>query len=154
MTATNQSADDLLQVYQQAVLEHSRNPHHLGRVSHATHEAEGFNPLCGDKVAVSLKLSGETIEAAAHETTGCAICMASASMMADAVTGKTTAESLQLIEAVNGMLLPENETNLPGMPLDALEGVRKYPSRIKCATLPWRSLEAALAGDAASVTTE
>jgi len=154
------TADDLTQVYQQVVLEHSRKPKHFGRLENATHQAEGFNPLCGDKVSLQLEIAGDQIKAAGHETTGCAICMASASMMTDALGDSTVQEATDLAAAIDAMLNNEQSADkLPGMPLDALEGVKAYRSRIKCATLPWRSLEAALqspvtAGDAASVTTE
>lgn len=151
------AAEDLKQVYQQLVLEHSRQPHHFGRLTAATHEAEGFNPLCGDKVAVYLQIEDEQIISIAHETSGCAICKASASMMSDTVTGQSTSFANDLINRVDTMLTSDaadNANDKPGLPLISLEGVRAYPSRIKCATLPWLSLQAALQGDSNSVTTE
>jgi len=151
------TAEDLKQVYQQLVLEHSRDPHHFGRLRAATHEAEGFNPLCGDKVAVYLQIEGDQIAHIAHETSGCAICKASASMMSDTVTGQSTSFATDLIDRVDTMLnsdAADDVAGKPGLPLASLEGVRAYPSRIKCATLPWQSLQAALQGGSHSITTE
>jgi len=147
------SADELKQVYQQTVIEHSREPHHFGRLESATHQAEGFNPLCGDKTRVYLQIENDLVERISHETSGCAICKASASMMADTVSGQSIATADALIAQTDNMLNGD-ASNKPGLPLESLEGVRAYPSRIKCATLPWRSLQAAMHGDKQSITTE
>jgi len=140
--------DDLTSIYQAAVLEHSRNPHHFGSLDSATHQAEGFNPLCGDKCTVYLQVDDNVISGASHETAGCAICQSSASMMSDALQGIAIKDAEKLGDKVMNMLSSEHNGAGPGMPLQALEGVRAYTSRIKCATLPWRTLSAALQGEA------
>ena len=147
--------NDLMQVYQKTLLEHSRNPHHFGAIEGATRTAEGFNPLCGDKVTVYLRTSadGQQINEVSHETSGCAICMSSASMMTDAVQTLSAADALSLCGQVQAMLSGDNASDTgPGMPLVSLAGVRAYPTRVKCATLPWRTLTAALSGETRTTT--
>lgn len=145
--------EKLMQVYQKTVLEHSRKPHHFGQLATATHSAEGFNPLCGDKVTVYLNMSSNgTISAARHETSGCAICMSSASMMADAIQALNFETAKALCLQVNTMLTSDSSGNPPGMPLQSLEGVRAYPSRVKCATLPWQTLLTAMMGETLTTT--
>jgi len=148
-------SDELMQVYQKTVLEHSRNPHHFGPLKGATRTAVGFNPLCGDKVTIYLSTSadGAQITEARHETSGCAICMSSASMMSDAVQKLATDAAVSLCSQLETMLSGNPVESGPGMPLESLAGVRAYPTRVKCATLPWRTLMAALSG-ASSATTE
>ncbi|MDG2155382.1 MAG: SUF system NifU family Fe-S cluster assembly protein [Gammaproteobacteria bacterium] len=144
---------ELMQVYQKTVLEHSRKPHHFGKLVNATHSAEGFNPLCGDKVTVHLTMnSNGTINEVSHETTGCAICMSSASMMADAIQALDSAAANALCSQVHTMLTSDSNDNPPGMPLKSLEGVRAYPSRVKCATLPWQTLLTAMMGETLTTT--
>ena len=147
---------ELQNIYRDTVLEHSRNPHNFGRIEEAKLEAEGFNPLCGDKVSVYINTSDQQIEQCAFEATGCAISMASASLMMDSIENNDLAAVEKLIEQVDRMFTskdePHHECAVPA--LEALGGVRAYPSRIKCATLPWRTLQAALAGDKKTATTE
>jgi nitrogen fixation protein NifU and related proteins len=148
-------SEELMQVYQKTVLEHSRNPHHFGALEGATRKAEGFNPLCGDKITIYLSTStdGQQITEASHETSGCAICMSSASMMADAVQTLSAAAATSLCAQLEALLNGNSATDTgPGMPLESLAGVRAYPTRVKCATLPWRTLMAALSGETKATT--
>ncbi|MGI9307659.1 MAG: Fe-S cluster assembly sulfur transfer protein SufU [Gammaproteobacteria bacterium] len=146
----------LQDVYRETVLEHSRHPHHFGQLDDAELEAEGFNPLCGDKISVYLNTADEKIAQCAFQATGCAISMASASLMMDAVNGREVQRVTDLIRQVKNMFGTTEgsaDDNIVAS-LDALAGVRAYPSRIKCATLAWQTLEAALTGETATATTE
>ena len=146
----------LQDIYRDTVLEHSRNPRSFGRLADANHEAEGFNPLCGDKITVFLNVADQKIDECSFEATGCAISIASASLMMGSVQGKKAASVTALIQQVKDMFGKSgnavDETIVPS--LEALSGVRAYPSRVKCATLPWSTLEMALAGDSETATTE
>lgn len=149
MTADGQLKD----LYRDTVLRHSRAPHNLRRMESHQARAEGHNPLCGDHITVYLRMKGATIDDVAYEAEGCAISMASASMMTDVVAGRTPAEAGALAQAVAALL----DGSPPGCELgeiNALAGVRAYPARKRCAMLPWRTLEAALGGAAGTVTTE
>jgi nitrogen fixation NifU-like protein len=143
-------------MYRQTVLEHSRNPRNFRRLERPDRLAEGFNPLCGDKITVYLDLREQTIDTIAFEGTGCAISLASASMMMEAVQGRPLDEVRALVGKAQAMFGSDAdtpvETDIDG--LDALGGVRAYPSRVKCATLAWKTLEAALSGESGSITTE
>ncbi|MDG1463172.1 MAG: SUF system NifU family Fe-S cluster assembly protein [Gammaproteobacteria bacterium] len=140
-------SDELMQIYQKTLLEHSRNPHHFGSLKGATHTAEGFNPLCGDKITIYLNIDTEKlIIEASHETSACAICTSSASMMTDAITQLSLIQAEELCQQVDEMLKSDTPAQAPDMPIQSLEGVRAYPSRVKCATLPWGTLLAALSG--------
>lgn len=137
--------EDLQNVYRERVLDHSRNPHNFGKPDLAELSATGHNPLCGDKLTVYLNLDEDTISNAAFEGSGCAISLASASMMTDLLKGLSIKDANDMIEAARCML-NEDQDDLPAALKDfrALEGVRAYPSRIKCATLAWTAAEAAL----------
>jgi nitrogen fixation NifU-like protein len=151
----NTSDQELQSVYREKVLEHSRNPHNFKHPDNPDYEAQGFNPLCGDKVTVYLKLSDKVLSEVSFEGTGCAIAIASASMMTDALTGCTVASADALIASVNQMFKEETSVaNEKLAEIKSLEGVRKYPSRIKCAILAWTAASAALHGDDAQVSTE
>ncbi|MEC8614242.1 MAG: SUF system NifU family Fe-S cluster assembly protein [Verrucomicrobiota bacterium] len=147
-------SEDLNDLYQEIILDHNKRPRHYGALANATHEAEGYNPLCGDKIEVFLQLTGDVIEAIQFECASCAICKASASIMAEALVGKSISvgESLQVL--VSRIL----KTDTISVTLDlqgeiaALSGVRNFPARIKCATLPWHTYQAALRGEAKAVT--
>jgi len=149
---------DLRDLYQEVILDHSRHPRNFGRVEAASHTAKGNNPLCGDRVTVYLDVEGEQVRAARFEAKGCAICLASASMMTELVTGKSVAEANQAFDRFHSSLVrrePPTETELAALDkLASLIGVREFPMRVKCATLPWHTLQAALAGGGKSVTTE
>jgi nitrogen fixation NifU-like protein len=151
----NDATTDLQAVYRERVLEHSRNPHNLRRPASPDREAIGFNPLCGDKLTVYVNLKDDNITDIAFEGTGCAISMASASMMTDALAGCSLAEADQLIDATQKIFTNDQPvTNEKLSEIKALEGVRSYPSRIKCATLAWIALTAALHGQTNQVSTE
>jgi nitrogen fixation NifU-like protein len=151
----NDATTDLQTVYRERVLEHSRNPHNLRRPSSPDREAVGFNPLCGDKLTVYVNLEDDNIIDVAFEGTGCAISMASASMMTDALTGCSLAEADQLIAATKKIFTNDQPIKNEKLnEIQSLEGVRSYPSRIKCATLAWTALTAALHGQSSQVSTE
>jgi nitrogen fixation protein NifU and related proteins len=138
-------------LYQQTIVDHAKRPRNFGPLPGANRMAEGSNPLCGDELRLNLRVT-DTIEAAKFEGGGCAVCMASASMMTLAVTGRTPAEAARLMQRVRELVAGKDETNLGE--LESLKGVARYPARRKCALLAWRALEAALAGEAAKVSTE
>ena len=139
---------DLKDLYRQQILDHARNPRNFGRLKEATHAAPGINPLCGDKLHVYLNVTADdTISAAWFEGSGCAISMASASLLTETVCDVSTDEALELAAAVDARLTSgddrlANEVAL--QKLQALDGVREHPARIKCATLAWKTLQSAL----------
>jgi nitrogen fixation NifU-like protein len=149
---------DLRDLYQEVILDHSRHPRNFGRVEAASHTAKGNNPLCGDRVTVYLDVEGEQVREARFEAKGCAICVASASMMTELVIGKSVAEANQTFDRFHASLVrrePPTEAELAALDkLASLTGVREFPMRVKCATLPWHTLQAALAGGGKPVTTE
>lgn len=140
-------SDALHDLYQEIILEHNKRPRHYGALEGHTHRAEGYNPLCGDKINVYLKLEGDRVADIQFEAAACAICKASASMMSESLLGKTLAEAKQLDARVNSLLTTEIEADLAVEgEVAALAGVRNFPARIKCATLPWHTFELALEG--------
>ena len=143
-------------LYQTLVLEHGRHPKNRGPLPGATHAARGDNPLCGDRVDVSLVLDGDRIADARFEGAGCAIALASASMMTEAVRGRSRAEVEVLCRAFDELLSGAGSAGASRVlgDLNAFAGVRRYPVRVKCARLSWQTLLAALAGGAGGVTTE
>jgi nitrogen fixation NifU-like protein len=141
---------ELRRLYREAILDHGKRPRNQSSLADADHEAEGRNPLCGDHIALYIKSGGGRIEKIRFQGGGCLISVASASMMTEAVQGKSAAECGELIEAVAGLA---GDGALP-RELRALGGVRDFPVRIKCATLPWRTLRAALEDESGTVTTE
>jgi len=145
--------DDL---YQEIILDHNRRPRNFRAMEDSTHSAEGHNPLCGDEVTVFIHLNGETIEDVSFNGQGCAISKASASLMTARLKGKTLTEARGIVDQVRSLLTAtvEPEPNLEQLgDIAALSGVRKFAVRVKCATLPWHTLEAALEGRA-EVSTE
>ena len=149
---------ELQEMYRRTVLEHSRHPRNFRRLEAPDRTAEGFNPLCGDKITVYVDLADESIDSIAFEGTGCAISLASASMMMGAIEGRPLSEAGNIVQRAQDMF--GSDAELPAhseiKDLEALGGVRAYPSRIKCATLPWKTLQAALDGatGASRVSTE
>ncbi len=147
--------DSLMDIYRQRVLEHSRAPHNKRQLADADREVTGFNPLCGDKLTVYLSLNEDTVCDVAFDGTGCAIAVASASMMTDALKNESVANARDLIAGFNAMF---SDGTLPQQDkleeTRALENVRDYPSRIKCATLAWSAAEAALQNDNLQISTE
>ncbi len=148
---------DLRDLYQQVIVDHNKSPRNCHAMPDATCRAEGFNPLCGDKLTMYLKLDDNSvIRDASFEGSGCAISTASASLMTEQIKGKTMDEAELLFSRFHGMVTsdPMAPAQTEGLDkLAVLGGVREFPSRIKCATLCWHALNAALAGDE-SVTTE
>jgi nitrogen fixation NifU-like protein len=145
---------DLAQLYRDVIVDHNRSPRNRGRLPAATHHAEGDNPLCGDRLRLDVELAGDVIRDLRFEGSGCAISTASASLMSEAVKGRTRAEAAELFGAVHRMLtgVPADAGRLGK--LAALAGVREFPARVKCASLCWHTLNAALAGGHDPVTTE
>jgi len=152
---TNKTDNELQEIYRLRVLEHSREPHNCKELQHPSHQAEGHNPLCGDKVTIYLKLANGLIQDAAFEGTGCAISIASASMMTDALPGHSADDSRRFIRAMQDMLDTGVMPDEPSLQeAKALQGVRNYRSRIKCALLPWNTAESALNNNTQIVSTE
>ena len=146
--------NDLGDLYQQVILDHNRNPRNFKRLDSANRRAEGNNPLCGDRIQLYVQLDGDTISDIGFQMpqgSGCAISKASASLMTEAVRGKSAADAEGLFQAFREMLA--GGTNAPGK-LAAFSGVRALPSRIKCANLAWHALHAALQNQDEPVTTE
>src|SRR5215203_6166030 len=135
------------QLYQEVILDHNRKPRNWGALADATHRAEGVNPLCGDRIQVSVKLANDAIDAIAFEGESCAICKASASMMTGAVKGKAPGDAEQLIQEFRDMATGKLDVGAEAHHLGRLtvfSGVRDLPTRVKCAILPWHTLHAAL----------
>ena len=147
-------SEDLNDLYQGIILDHNKRPRHYGALANATHVAEGYNPLCGDRIEVFLQLLGDQIEAIQFECASCAICKASASIMAEALAGQSISFGESIQESVSRILKTDTETvtlDVQGE-VAALSGVRNFPARIKCATLPWHTYQAALRGEAKAAT--
>lgn len=145
--------DDLRDLYQEVILDHGRHPRNHRRPPDANRQARGNNPLCGDKITVYLKVNDDgVIEDAAFEGQGCAISTASASMMTEMVRGKTVAQAEALFESFHAMCTGGNGAAVADEiadefdKLQVLAGVRQFPVRVKCATLAWHTLTAAIAG--------
>jgi nitrogen fixation NifU-like protein len=146
---------DLRELYQEVILDHSRRPRNFGPLTGANRRAEGYNPLCGDKASVFLTLEGDVVKDAAFVGKGCSISTASASMMTDAVKGKTRAEIEALFARFHGLVTGAGGGNAPELgKLAVFAGVSEFPVRVKCASLPWHTLKAALEGSPAPVSTE
>jgi len=148
-------AGDADELYQRVVLAHAQQPRNQGPLPGATHQARGDNPFCGDRWLVSLVLDGDQIRAARYQGAGCAISTAAASMMTEAVCGRTRAEVEELSRAFEGLVSTAGAAGDSELgDLAAFAGVRRYPVRVKCARLPWQTLLAALGGATATVSTE
>jgi len=153
-----QANDELRDLYRELILDHSRSPRHFGKLADATHSAEGINPLCGDKLRLYLQLDGnERIVDAAFEGSGCAISVASASLLTDVIIGMQVSDSLHYFRVVTGHLTQTRDIDTESIDLGkirALDGVREFPSRVKCATLAWHALNSAIHNQATPVSTE
>ena len=146
---------DLQDLYRDVILDHNKRPRNFGSLDTASAHAEGHNPLCGDRLTVSLRMDGERIEDIRFEGKGCAISTASASLMTEAVKGKDRAAVRALFERVHALLTqPQAAAAADLGKLAALSGVREFPARVKCASLCWHTLNAALEHGAATVSTE
>ncbi len=148
--------DNLRDLYQEVIFDHNRNPRNFRIIEDADRSVEGFNPLCGDRLNLYLKVKDGVIEYASFQGSGCAISTASVSLMTEIIKGKTEQEAEDLFKTFHQVATSEDEeVNLEALgKLAVLAGVREYPARVKCATLAWHTLDAALQGDQASVTTE
>jgi nitrogen fixation NifU-like protein len=163
MNAVNlQSNDELRDLYRELILDHSRSPRHFGKLSTATHTAEGINPLCGDKLRLYLQLDAEQrIVDVSFEGSGCAISVASASLLSETVEGLLVKDALNFFRAVTDRLTSRSGDRSDSRSTDidlgkilALDGVREFPTRVKCATLAWHALNSALNNQAQPVSTE
>jgi|SRR5215203_413664 len=138
---------ELSELYQQVILDHNKKPRNFRKLDHANHSAEGYNPLCGDQLTIYLALENDQVKEVAFEGSGCAISKASASMMTQAVKGKSKEQAEKLFKEfhlmVTGELDEETQENSLGN-LKIFAGVREFPVRVKCATLPWHTMHAAL----------
>jgi nitrogen fixation NifU-like protein len=137
---------DLADLYRDVIVDHNRSPRNRGTLPAATHRAQGDNPLCGDRLSLDLDVAGDVIRDLRFEGSGCAISTASASLMSE--------EAAELFGAVHGMLTGATVDTARLGKLAALAGVREFPARVKCASLAWHTLNAALAGGREPITTE
>jgi len=147
---------DLQDLYQELILDHGSRPRNLKRLADANHSAEGYNPLCGDKVKVYVNLDGEVVKDISFEGAGCAISTASASIMTETLKGKTRAEADALFEMFHDLVTgQERKLDSPELgKLAVFSGVSEFPMRVKCATLSWHTLRAAIKGKEEVVSTE
>ncbi len=137
---------DLGDLYQEVILDHNRRPRNF-RAIDDSHKQEGYNPLCGDRLTLYVKLEGDRIADVAFQGVGCAISKASASLMTEAVKGKTVAEARELFEKFHDMVTSSPDTTAADLgKLSVLSGVREYPTRVKCASLAWHTMKAAVSG--------
>lgn len=146
--------NELNDLYREVILDHNRDPRNFGEIEGADRVIEGVNPLCGDKMTLYVKLDGDRIVDIRFKGTGCAISVASSSLMTERVRGSSVDDSLKLYDRIHDMLTGSAE---PGEDLDklaALAGVREYPTRVKCASLAWHALRTALKGGEERVSTE
>ena len=145
---------DYKALYQEVILDHNKKPRNYGTLAQASHHAQGHNPLCGDHLSVALNLDGECIDAIAFQGESCAICKASASMMTVAVRDKTRADAQTLIQEFLAMATGKLDLDSPNHigRLAVFAGVRDLPTRVKCAILPWHTLQAALSSVASTST--
>lgn len=150
------SAGNLRDLYQQVIMDHNKKPRNFRDMADANHLAHGNNPLCGDALVVYVKLDGDVIEDVSFQGSGCAISMASASLMTEALKGKTLEEAEVIYQQVHAQLTGEGVTDAVALgKLEVLGGVREFPARVKCATLSWHTMHSALEHDEdTSVTTE
>lgn len=145
---------DLRELYQEVIFDHNRHPRNFGRLADANRMAEGHNPLCGDNVTVYLKLEGDRVADVKFEGQGCAISTASASLMSEAVKGRSVEEVERLFHSFHAMIVEDNAVPEDLGKLEVLAGVKEFPVRVKCATLPWHTLHNALLGRHEAATTE
>jgi nitrogen fixation NifU-like protein len=146
--------NELQELYREVILDHNREPRNFGELAGASRVVDGVNPLCGDKVTLYVKLNGDVIEDVRFKGSGCAISVASSSLMTERVKGRPIAATLDLVAQVHGMLTGTAGYDQNMDKLSALAGVREFPSRVKCASLAWHALKAALVGSDKKVSTE
>ena len=144
----------LTELYREVILDHNRHPRNFGRLDPHDAEAKGHNPLCGDRLTLTLQREGDRIADLKFEGNGCAISMASASMMTEAVKGRSRGEIDALFQRVHALLTEPGASSAELGKLASLSGVREFPARVKCASLCWHTLNAALATGDATISTE
>ena len=160
MDGNAMSQNELRELYREVILDHARRPRHFGKLDTFSHQAEGINPLCGDKLKLYFQVgAGDVIEDAKFEGSGCAISVASASLLTDTVIGLTTGQAMDYFAAINALVTGSDDVvvdqpNVDLGKLKALQGVREFPSRVKCATLAWHGLNSAIHHQKAPVSTE
>ncbi|MDN5865551.1 MAG: SUF system NifU family Fe-S cluster assembly protein [Gammaproteobacteria bacterium] len=147
---------ELAALYQDVIIDHNKSPRNFRELEPPRREADGYNPLCGDRLTVYLRVEDGHIREVTFQGSGCAISLASASLMTEALKGKTVNEAQALFTQMHALLTDRNgaEGDVELGKLEALAGVRAYPSRVKCATLAWHTLQSALEGEHESITTE
>jgi len=145
---------DLRDLYQEVILEHSKAPRNYREVKDADKKAEGFNPLCGDRFTVYLQMQGDNIQDIGFQGSGCAISKASASMMTQSLKGKTREQAQELFSRFHKVVTGQSEDESRLGKLTVFAGVSEFPMRVKCATLAWHTLQAALEGTQEAVSTE
>ena len=146
---------DIKDLYQEVIVDHNKNPRNFGKLDDATKTLEGFNLLCGDKLTLYIKTDDNRIKNISFDGSGCAISVASASLMTDSMKGKTLEEAENLFNKFHHLITTDDELDLAAMgKLAALAGVREYPARVKCASLCWHTLHSVIEGDSTPVSTE
>jgi nitrogen fixation protein NifU and related proteins len=149
--------DDTRELYQELILDHNRNPRNCRKIDAPDRRADGYNPLCGDHVSVTVKLDGDRVADVAFEGSGCAISTASASLMTEALKGKTLSEAKAIFDKFHALVTgqeQDGESDSSMRKLKVFSGVCNYPARVKCATLVWHTLQAALEGKSQATSTE
>ena len=159
MSAQPHSQEELRELYRELILDHARSPRHFGKLEGATHSAEGINPLCGDKLKMYFSIDADNrISDAKFEGSGCAISVASASLLTDTVIGMKSDVALdyfaELVARLSGQSGDSGRSDIDLGKLLALEGVKEFPSRVKCATLAWHALNSAINNKSEAVSTE
>jgi nitrogen fixation NifU-like protein len=145
----------LQDLYQEVIIDHGTKPRNQGKLEHCSHQAQGFNPLCGDELSLYLTVKDDVISDVKFESNGCAISTASASLMSQHLKNKTMAEALSTMEEFTNMVTQSPDAAHESLgKLKILAGVNKYPSRVKCATLAWHTLKAALNNEQQPISTE
>jgi len=146
--------DDLTDLYQQVILDHSKSPRNFRKIEPASRTAQGHNPLCGDNVTLYLQMDGDRIKDISFQGSGCAISKASASLLTESLKGRSTAEVQSLFKKIHEMVTTGHADGTDLGKLAVFAGVHKFPARVKCAILPWHAVLAALDGEAVPVSTE
>ena len=146
--------DDLAELYQQVILDHSKSPRNFGKLAGANRTAQGHNPLCGDNYTIYAMMDGDVVKDISFQGSGCAISKASASLLTECIKGKDRAAVKELFERVHAMVTTGKTSDSDLGKLSVFAGVHRFPARVKCAILPWHAVLAAVEGKAEPVTTE
>lgn len=146
--------EQLRELYQEVIIDHGRHPRSFGELEGATHKLDGFNPLCGDKLTLFMTINDDIIDAIQFNGSGCAISVASASLMCEALKGKTLSDARNMFSHFHAMIAENKDVDDSLKKLAVLAGVKEYPARVKCATLAWHTLNASIEGQNEAVSTE